>query len=88
MLFRLFSLAIMFSAATAQGIVPNDLYKLRSVGDVALAPDGSMVAYTISHNDGVGRPYSQLHVLNLKTNATSDFSRGSEKSSNPVWSPR
>ncbi len=71
----------------AQGIVAGDLYKLRSVGDVALSPEGSMVAYTISHNDGAGRPYSQLHVLTLKTGASVQLASGKESSSNPVWSP-
>jgi dipeptidyl aminopeptidase/acylaminoacyl peptidase len=73
--------------ASAQGIVSSDLYKLRSAGDVALSPDGSMAAYTIAHSDGAGRPYSQLHVLTLKSGATVQLAAGKESSSNPVWSP-
>ena len=74
-------------AASAQAIVAGDLYKLRSVGDVALSPDGSMVAYTINHNDGAGRPYSQLNVLTLKGGATVRLAAGKDSSSHPVWSP-
>ncbi len=77
-----------FSAAVAaQGIVAEDLYKLRSVGDVALSPDGMTIAYTVSHNDGEGRPYSQLQVKNLQSGSVAEFSTGKDRSSNPVWSP-
>ena len=73
--------------ALAQGIAAGDFYKLRSVGDVTLSPDGSMAAYTIGSNDGAGRPYSQIHVLTVSSGQLVKLASGKESSSNPVWSP-
>ncbi len=44
------------------GLTSPDMYKLRSVGEVQLSPDGSRVAYAVTNNDQPGRPYSQTFV--------------------------
>ena len=64
-----------------------DLYKLRSAGGVALSPDGARLAYTVSHNDGPGRPYSQLWVMTLADGRSVRFSKEKESSGGPEWSP-
>ena len=43
------------------GLTSADLYKLQSVGSVQLSPDGTHVAYSITHNERPGRPV-QRHV--------------------------
>lgn len=80
------------ASSPAAGLTSKDLLRLRLVGDVALSPDGSRIAYTVTKNDGPRRPYSQLFVLTLAagpnpTNATVAFSTGLEPSSSPSWSP-
>src|SRR5260370_29856340 len=47
----------------AQGLGSGHLSRLRSVGSVALSPDGQRVAYTITIRDRPRRPYWQLCVL-------------------------
>jgi len=65
----------------------GDLYKLRSAGGVTLSPDGTRLAYTVSHNDGPGRPYSQLWVMTLADGRSVRFSKEKESSGSPEWSP-
>ena len=67
--------------------MPADLLKVRSVGEAKFSPDGNLVAYTVSNNDGPNRPYSQLYVLDLRNGHTTRFSEGQEGSGNPEWSP-
>jgi dipeptidyl aminopeptidase/acylaminoacyl peptidase len=65
----------------------SDLLKLRSVGEVKFSPDGSRLAYTVINNDGSGRPYSQLWIMNLSEVKSIKLASGKESSSNPEWSP-
>ena len=71
----------------AAGLTPPDLLRLRAVGDVALSPDGRRIAYTVTHQDGPRRPYSQLFVLTLADSVTVSFSTAKESSGSPLWSP-
>ena len=74
------------AGAESPGFVPGDHYKLRSVGDVALSPDGTWLAYTVSNRDVPGKPYSQLHVRNLANGKTVRLGGEKEPSSGAVWS--
>lgn len=60
-----------------------DLYKLRSVGDVQLSPDGSRIAYAVTNSDQPGRPYSQTWIMKLDTRQSVRM----ERASTPRWSP-
>lgn len=63
----------------------RDLHRLRSAGTVRLSPDGSRLAYTISHNERLGKPYSQIEILPLAGGGGVRLSGAT--SSNPAWSP-
>jgi dipeptidyl aminopeptidase/acylaminoacyl peptidase len=65
----------------------SDLLKLRSVSAVQLSPDGGRVAYTVDNNDGAGRPYGQLWVMNLGDGKAVRFGADKESSGDPQWSP-
>ncbi len=65
----------------------TDLYKLRSAGGVALSPDGARLAYTVSYNDGPGRPYSQLWIMTLADGRSVRLAKEKESSGSPEWSP-
>jgi dipeptidyl aminopeptidase/acylaminoacyl peptidase len=69
----------------AQVLTSNQLSRLRSVGAVALSPDGRYVAYTITMRDHPGRPYSQLWVMDLKTQKTLHLG-GDNPAGGPLWS--
>ena len=66
---------------------PADLYHLRAVSDVALSPDGSHAAYVVENNDGPGRPYGQIWIMDVRGGKSLQLSVGADTSSNPEWSP-
>jgi dipeptidyl aminopeptidase/acylaminoacyl peptidase len=73
--------------AQSAGIQSSDLFKMRSIGDVQVSPDGTRAAYVVQNNDQPGRPYSQIWVVNLADGQSSRFGGEREPSSGPEWSP-
>jgi Tol biopolymer transport system component len=64
-----------------------DLYKLKSVGEVDLAPDATYVAYTIQNNEAPGRPTSQIWIMEIASGRTARVGSGGGTGSSPRWSP-
>ncbi len=85
-LLLLLTCAVVCAPLSAQ-LQPADLYHLRSVGDIALSPDGNHVAYVVENNDGPGRPYEQIWIMDLRSGKSLQLSRGPDTSGNPEWSP-
>ena len=83
----LLSAALCAATCLPAGFQSADLLKLRSVGTVQFSPDGSRLAYTITRNDGPGRPFGQLWIMTLSDRKTIPLSAGDESSSDPEWSP-
>jgi dipeptidyl aminopeptidase/acylaminoacyl peptidase len=73
--------------AQSRTFTSADLYRLRSAGGVALSPDGARLAYSVTRNDGAGRPYSQLSIMTLADGRSISFSKGKESSGDGEWSP-
>jgi dipeptidyl aminopeptidase/acylaminoacyl peptidase len=71
--------------AYAQVLTSNDLSRLRSVGGVALSPDGRYIAYTIAMRDRPGRPYGQLWVMDMSTEKSVRLG-GDKSAGSPLWS--
>jgi len=71
----------------AQGFSSSDLSKLRSVGAVALSPDGKHIAYTITMRDEPGRPYGQLWIMDLATQKSTRIGGDKDRGGSPLWSP-
>jgi len=82
----LLALAVVSAPLSAQ-LQPADLYHLRSVGDAAISPDGTHIAYMVQNNDGPGRPYGQIWIMDLGSGKSLQLSTGADTSSNPEWSP-
>ncbi|HKW98105.1 MAG TPA: S9 family peptidase [Bryobacteraceae bacterium] len=75
-------------AAAQSGVFSSgDLLKLRSAGGVAFSPDGTHLSYTVSNNDGPGRPYSQLWIMNLADGRSIRLAKEKESSGGAEWSP-
>ncbi len=51
----------------AQGLTPEDIVKIETVGSVAMSPNGNHVAYTLSvprtEDESIGRNYSELYII-------------------------
>ncbi|HEY7699386.1 MAG TPA: hypothetical protein VIE88_13270, partial [Vicinamibacteria bacterium] len=74
--------------ALAAGLLRSeDYYKLRSVGSVALSPDGSSVAYSVVHNGREGRPYRQLWISSLDGGRHIQVGGEADRGNQPEWSP-
>ncbi len=83
----LLALLTISPCCTAQGLTSNDLSKLRSVGAVALSPDGRHLAYSVAMRDEPGRPYGQLWVMDVTTQKSIRFGGDKDRSGGAVWSP-
>ena len=73
--------------AGAQELASSDLSKLRSVGGVALSPDGRHLAYSVVMRDEPGRPYGQLWLMDLGTQKSIRFGGDKDRGGGAVWSP-
>jgi dipeptidyl aminopeptidase/acylaminoacyl peptidase len=73
------------SLAFAEVLTSNDLSRLRSIGGVALSPDGRFIAYTITMRDRPGRPYGQLWVMDVNTGKSVRLG-GDKPAGSPLWS--
>jgi dipeptidyl aminopeptidase/acylaminoacyl peptidase len=68
-------------------VVATDLYKLRSVSDLAFSPDATKIAYTVTLNPTEGRPYSQLWIVDVASGRTSRVGDEQSRGVSPIWSP-
>src|SRR6267378_992283 len=71
----------------AQGLASADLSRLRSVGGVAVSPDGHRLAYPIVMRDRPGRPYGQLWIMDLATQKSARVGGEKDSAGSPLWSP-
>src|SRR6267154_655389 len=71
----------------AQGLASADLSRLRSVGSVAVSPDGHRVAYTMVMRDRPGRPYGQLWIMDLATQKSERVGGEKDSGGSPLWAP-
>lgn len=74
-------------SARTQGLTSGDLSKVRSVGGVALSPDGRHLAYSVVLRDEPGRPYGQLWIVDLTTEKAIRLGGDKDRGGGAVWSP-
>jgi len=69
---KLYSISFLFIALTSfaqRPITPSDIYKIQSVSDPQISPDGKWVAYVLSAPDSI----SMVCVLTDHNNKLDDF---------------
>jgi dipeptidyl aminopeptidase/acylaminoacyl peptidase len=66
---------------------PEDLHRLRQVGDAQISPDGERIVYAVQHSDQMGRPDSRLAVMTVATGASLPVGGADDHGSSPRWSP-
>ncbi len=73
-------------AVAARRLTPADYHTLRAVGDVAVAPDGSRLAYTVRQYDGPGRPATSVWLRTLPSGAPTRVGGDTDRGRSPLWS--
>jgi dipeptidyl aminopeptidase/acylaminoacyl peptidase len=80
-------LLVFAARSAAQGLSSSDLSRFRSVGSVALSPDGHRIAYTVVMRDRPGRPYGQLWIMDVSTGKPARVGGDRDSGGGPLWSP-
>src|SRR5215831_287863 len=75
------------AVANPQGLLSSDLLRLRSVGGMAVSPDGKRVAYSVVMRDRPGRPYGQLWIMDLSNQKSVRVGGDKDGGGSGVWSP-
>jgi dipeptidyl aminopeptidase/acylaminoacyl peptidase len=80
------------AASEARALTPEDVARIKSVGQVAISPDGSSIAYTLTvprelERDENGPAWSRLHVVDFGGEAARPFVTGEVNVSHLRWSP-
>ena len=78
-------LMLLSSSAFAQ-FQSTDLYKVHSVGDAAISPDGTRIAYSVRTNATEGRGFSQLWIYTVSSGKSVQVGDAADHAGNPVWS--
>lgn len=65
----------------------SDLFKLLSVTNVQFSPDGSRIAYVVEKNDGPGRAYGQIWILDVASGHSTRLGAPEESTGGAQWSP-
>jgi dipeptidyl aminopeptidase/acylaminoacyl peptidase len=73
--------------AQKRGMQAADIYRLRSIGDVQLSPDGRTIVYSVNNNDRPGRPYSQVWQMDVASGKSRRLVGDKETASEPQFSP-
>jgi len=70
-----------------RGLIPEDLLKFRWLDEIALAPNGQMVAYTIKCPRVETNGYiTHLYIHNLRESSTRRITSGDSQASSIAWS--
>jgi len=93
---RLFSrlplLALLLAPALAWAqLTPEDVVRVRTVGAVALSPDGQTIAYSVStpreEGEPIGRSYSELFVMPAGGGDPTPIAQRPAMAASPTWLP-
>ncbi len=78
----------MNSATPLRPVEPADLFRFQFVTSGVLSPDGTHVAYTVSHvNAEEDKEYSAIWLLALAAGDTRQLTSGTAVDAGPCWSP-
>jgi dipeptidyl aminopeptidase/acylaminoacyl peptidase len=85
-----FLLALPLSAAQAQkrAFTIEDLYRVKSIADVHLSPDGKTVVYAVAASDlSHAKRTTQIWLMDADGRNSRQITEGEKSSSSPVFSP-
>lgn len=74
-------------AAIRRSITADDLFKLKVLTGLSIAPDEKRVAYTVEQVDfDANKYFTNIHMLDLATGKSDQFTHGQNGDGRPVWS--
>lgn len=77
-----------FSQSAKRPLKPGDYYRLQSVGDPQISPDGQWVAYTVSTIDSAkDRRNADVWMMSWDGEQSVQLTNSPENETNPRWSP-
>jgi len=75
-------------ARKKRSITAEDLYKIETISDVRLSPNGAHVVYTVQRVDQkTEEKFTNLWLVPTKTGNTRQFTTGDQNDTHPRWSP-
>jgi dipeptidyl aminopeptidase/acylaminoacyl peptidase len=72
-------------ATQARSLASADYRRVRSIAEARISPDAARIAYTVSTQDGPGRPKKQLFVMTVADGRAVRI--GGDEAGDPEWSP-
>jgi Tol biopolymer transport system component len=76
------------SAQNKRPLRPGDIYKMQTLGDPQISPDGEWVAYTLSTVDSAkDRRNTDIYMISWDGKQTVQLTNSPEGESSPRWSP-
>ncbi len=87
-----FLLILPFLISIAQSprrpLIPGDIYRMQSIGDATISPDGRWVCYTVSSTDSArDRRNTDLWMVSWDGKENVQLTNSPESESSPRWSP-
>src|SRR5437762_5422845 len=77
-----------FASSAQRSLKPNDIYKLKSVSDPQVSPDGKWVAYVLSTPDSAkDKSDSDIWMISWDGSESVKLTASPEGESRPRWSP-
>ncbi len=78
----------LFSTSLKKPFTLFELYKLKSVGNITLSPDGNFLAFTVTkYNLKKAEKNSDIYVLNLRNSKIKRLTYNKKSDFSPFWAP-
>jgi dipeptidyl aminopeptidase/acylaminoacyl peptidase len=78
----------MFAQVAKRSLVPGDIYRLQTIGDASVSPDGKWVTYTVTSTDSArDRRNTDIWMVSWDGKETVQLTSSPESESSPRWSP-
>src|SRR5262245_23616097 len=81
-------LTLLLCSAVLRAWTPDDMLKVRGVGDVQVSPDAHRVVFTITRHDlDSVQPVTHIWLARIDGSQVFQLTRGDRSCSSPRWSP-
>ncbi len=87
----LLSMIVLPALPADRVMTPYDIFNLKDVSEVAVSPDGKLIAYTVNvprpFSDNPGTDYRELYVYNIDSGEIIPLLTGKSRMFSPGWTP-